>query len=228
MKRASLTILMSLAATLAGCAGPRAQSNSLDTDMEPVIAERSQPTNSNGGFVYGGGSLYSPRKARQIGDLVTIRVVQSTAADTTAGTNLKRKSDMSASVSALFGLETVIADIPGGGPSLSLGATTKNDFDGTGGTNRAGSLSGTLTARVVELLPNGHLVVLGKQAVKINNEVEVLAIRGVVDPRSIAADNSVFSTAIADARIEYGGTGVVAGKQRPGWFSRVLDMVSPF
>jgi flagellar L-ring protein precursor FlgH len=78
------------------------------------------------------------------------------------------------------------------------------------------------------VLPNGHLVVAGRQAVKINNEVEILGLRGIVDPRSILANNTVLSTAIADARIEYGGTGVVAAKQRPGWLSRILDTVSPF
>ena len=111
---------------------------------------------------------------------------------------------------------------------MDLDALAENSFDGSGGTNRAGSLSGTITARVLRVLPNGHLVVAGRQAVKINNEVEILGLRGIVDPRSILANNTVLSTSIADARIEYGGTGVVAGKQRPGWMSRILDTVSPF
>jgi flagellar L-ring protein precursor FlgH len=182
----------------------------------------------NGGFVYGGSSLFSPRRARRVGDMVTVLVVQDTAADSKAGTSLKKKNESKAGIKAMFGLETAVASIPGGGPTLDLDAGAENTFDGSGGTNRAGSLSGTITARVIEVLPNGHLVVAGRQAVKINNEVEVLGLRGVIDPRSILADNTVLSTSIADARIEYSGTGVVAGKQRPGWLSRVLDVISPF
>jgi flagellar L-ring protein precursor FlgH len=127
-----------------------------------------------------------------------------------------------------MGLETAIASIPGGGPSLSIETSTKNDYDGEGGTNRAGSVTGTLTTRVVEVMTNGNLVVYGQQNVRINNENEVLAVTGIVDPRSIGADNSVLSTSVSDLHIEYAGTGVVSGKQRPGWFTRILDVVTPF
>jgi len=128
----------------------------------------------------------------------------------------------------LFGLKTQIAKLPEGGPSMSIGTTTKNDYTGTGGTDRAGKVSGTLTTRVVQVLGNGHLVVFGRQDVRINNETEVLAVTGIVDPRSIGTDNSVPSSAVADLRVEYAGMGVVAGKQRPGWFTRILDVVTPF
>ncbi|MBJ96259.1 MAG: flagellar biosynthesis protein FlgH [Rickettsiales bacterium] len=193
--------------------------------------EQTASVDTNGGFVYGGSSLFSPRRARRVGDMVTVMVIQNTAADSTAGTRLQKKNEQTAGIRALFGLEGLVGqlpNLPGGGPSLDLDAQAEQAFDGNGGTNRAGSLTGTLTARVLKVLPNGHLVIAGRQAVKINNEVEVLGLRGVVDPRSILANNTVLSTSVADARIEYGGTGVVAGKQRPGWMSRILDTVSPF
>jgi len=224
-----LVVLLTAALSLAGCATasqnqPWRPDKLYDVDG---VAE-TVSYDDNGGFVYGGASLFSPRRARRVGDMVTVLVIQSTAADSKAGTSLKKKNEAKAGIAALFGLETAVAKIPGGGPTLDLDATAENTFDGSGGTNRSGTLSGTITARVLQVLPNGHLVIAGRQAVKINNEVEVLGLRGIIDPRSILADNTVLSTSIADARIEYGGTGVVAGKQRPGWLSRILDIVSPF
>jgi flagellar L-ring protein precursor FlgH len=199
-----------------------------DPRYDAPMPEPRATLDEDGGFTYGGGSLFSRRRAREVGDQVTIRIVHATQADSSANTALKRGSETSGSVSALFGIETALASIPGGGPSLSLGASTTNDFDGTGATTRSGTLLATLTARVVEILPNGQLVVAGRQAVKINNEVEYLALTGVLDPRAIASDSSVSSTALADVRIEYSGQGVVAGKQRPGWLTRALDIVTPF
>jgi flagellar L-ring protein precursor FlgH len=126
-----------------------------------------------------------------------------------------------------MGLEGAMANI-GLTPAALIGATSTNDFDGSGGTKRSGELSGTVTAWVTDVLPNGLLVIGGRQAVKINNEVEVLALRGVVDPRAIDSSNTIASSSIADARVEYTGTGVVAGKQAPGWLTRALDVVWPF
>ncbi len=224
-----LLLISALVLPQAGCAtlGPRsAVQTPADYKMPAVTAV--PVVDADGGFTYSGGSLYSRRRARVVGDLLTIQVVHNTTADTKAKTNLKRQGEMNAGVTALFGLETAIANIPGGGPSLSVETSTKNDYSGEGGTNRTGSVTGTLTTRVVSVMPNGHLIVYGQQNVRINNENEVLAVRGIVDPRSIGADNSVLSTSVSDLHIEYAGIGVVSGKQRPGWFSRILDVATPF
>ena len=225
----NLLLISALVLPQAGCAtlGPKspvqtpAEYTMPDVAPVPVL-------DMDGGFTYSGGSLYSRRRARVVGDLLTIQVVHNTTADTKAKTNLKRQGEMNAGVTALFGLETAIANIPGGGPSLSVETSTKNDYSGEGATNRTGSVTGTLTTRVVKVMPNGHLVVYGQQNVRINNENEVLAVRGIVDPRSIGADNAVLSTSVSDLHIEYAGIGVVSGKQRPGWFSRILDVATPF
>jgi flagellar L-ring protein precursor FlgH len=215
-----------LVALLAGCA-PVAHNWSNNADYEPELVEAPELVDSNGGFVYTGASPYAPRRARAVGDLVTIRIVHETQADSRADTKLTRGSTLGGGVTALFGLETAIGKLGEGGPTLAAEATTQNDFTGNGSTNRKGSLSGTLTARVMEVLPGGQLVLAGRQAVMVNDEMEYLGLRGVVDPRSIDTDNIVLSNAMADVRIEYTGQGVVAGKQRPGWFTRILDLVSP-
>jgi flagellar L-ring protein precursor FlgH len=224
-----LLLISALVLPQAGCAtlGPRSPVQVPPDYAMPDVAPVPVVDN-DGGFTYSGGSLYSRRRARVVGDLLTIQVVHNTSADTKAKTNLKRQGDIKAGVTALMGLETAIAKIPGGGPSLSIETSTQNDYNGEGGTNRAGSVTGTLTTRVVKVMPNGHLVVYGQQNVRINNENEVLAVRGIVDPRSIGADNSVRSTSVSDLHIEYAGVGVVSGKQRPGWFSRILDVATPF
>lgn len=222
------TLLFLLALLAAGCVTTGRTVVDASPDWSPPPLERTPVLDADGGFQYGNGSLYSGRRARGMGDLVTIRVIQSTQAGTTANTSLKRTGTTKAGVTALFGLETAVADIPGGGPSLALETEATNDFDGSGNTDRMGSVTGTITTRVVDVLPNGHLVVLGKQDVRINNETEVLAITGVVDPRDLATDSSVLSTRVADLRLEYAGIGVVSGKQRPGWFTRILDVVTPF
>ena len=222
-----LPVLLCLA--VAGCAhgGYRNGNFGIDPAYQTPLASPAPIVDSDGGIRVTANSLYSGRRAIDIGDLVTIQIAHSTAADSSANTKLSRKSEASIGISAMLGLEGALANI-GLTPSALIAATGKNDFDGAGGTNRSGALSATLTARVVDVESNGILVIGGRQAMKINNEVQILTLRGRVDPRSIGADNTVSSTQIADARIEYSGMGVVASKQRPGWLSRILDLISPF
>lgn len=226
MKNAPVVVALAMA----GCAttGLQGPGNFVQQTSAPPAEVQAAPLlNENGGFVTGGGSLFAGRRAHRVGDLITIRLAHNVSADASADTTLSRQSDISAGLSAMVGLENALADI-GLTPSALVGAQATNDFDGQGGTKRSGALSGTITAQVVQVLPNGHLQIGGRQAVKINNEVEVLALSGIVDPRSIDGNNVVSSSAIADARVEYTGMGVVAGKQRPGWLTRVLDVVAPF
>jgi flagellar L-ring protein precursor FlgH len=104
----------------------------------------------------------------------------------------------------------------------------KNDFKGEGETSRESSMTASISTRVVRVLGNGNLLVAGSRQVKVNAEDQVIVISGVIRPEDIAPDNSVLSTNVADARIEYYGRGVLADKQRPGWLGRVLDWVWPF
>ncbi len=222
-------LILVLAASLCGCAttGYRAGNFTADPAYERVLPTPPPMVDADGGIRVTEASLYSGRRAIEIGDLVTIRIAHSTAADSSADTKLGRKSDASIGIKAMLGLEGALAQI-GLTPEALISASGSNNFEGTGGTARSGALTATLTARVVDVEGNGILVIGGRQAVKINNEVQILSLRGRVDPRSIDSDNSVSSSQIADARIEYSGMGVVASKQRPGWLSRILDLVTPF
>ena len=89
-------------------------------------------------------------------------------------------------------------------------------------------MSATISAKVVDLLPNGNLAIEGKRELYINNEKKEILLQGVVRPRDIAYDNSVYSTQVADAKVIYTGIGVIGEKQRPGWLTRAFDIVWPF
>ena len=109
-----------------------------------------------------------------------------------------------------------------------LDAQYKSDFKCAGTTSRKESMTAQMSARVVSVLPNGDLVIRGSREIKVNYEKQYMLLQGIVRPSDISADNTVLSSYIADARIEYIGKGVVSDKQRPGWLSRILDKIWPF
>jgi flagellar L-ring protein precursor FlgH len=103
-----------------------------------------------------------------------------------------------------------------------------DDFKGTGTTNRTGTIVGTITARVVEVMPNGTLSVESRKDITINHEKQVLILRGAVRPEDISITNTVASNKVADAEIYLVGDGVLQEKQKPGWLVRILDRAWPF
>lgn len=158
-----------------------------------------------------GYSLVGDRKSRRVDDVVTVMVVEDNAAQNNAQT--RTQSDQKASLA----MEGSIL------PAVGAGAAAQNRFDGQGRTSRAGMVSAVVSARVVQVLSNGNLLVEGSKQVVINEETEILTVSGMVRPEDIAADNTVPSTRLADAKISYSGRGVDSNASRPGWFSRFLD-----
>ncbi len=227
----SLFLLLISMVILSGCQMP-GMSNIKD---EPFVIDNTYRTASPGvkpkpGSIYRGvnsnSSFLGDHRARGIGDIITVNIVEVTSATEKAGTTTKRDSSTTAGIPNLFGLE---ASYPSAWNADKLiSASTKNDFEGTGETTRGGSLRATITARVVDVLPNGNLAIEGKREISINNEKKEILVQGVVRPRDLAYDNSVYSTQIADAKIIYTGVGVIGEKQRPGWLARVVDVVWPF
>jgi flagellar L-ring protein precursor FlgH len=166
-------------------------------------------------------TLFSDQKARNVGDTITVRIEETSKASESASTATTRKSQTVASIG--IGVPHAAA------PNTLLNANTpNNDFTGTGEPTRSGTLIATMTARVMDVLPNGNLVIEGKREILINNEKKELLVQGIVRPKDIEFDNSVASTLIADAKVIYSGIGVGAEKQRPGWGARLFDFVWPF
>jgi flagellar L-ring protein FlgH len=170
-------------------------------------------------------SLFTDLKARRVNDILTVRVLENTTASSGADTNATRKSSKSLAIPNLFGVE----NHTGGVPLANLVSANSNSaFAGEGATNRQGSLSALLSARVREVLPNGDLVIEGIKELKVNNERQTLTLIGVVRTRDIAPNNVVSSTAIANMQIQLDGKGVVSDHLNPGWLYRVLTKVWPF
>jgi flagellar L-ring protein precursor FlgH len=169
--------------------------------------------------------FYGDKKALRVGDSLTIRIVETAQASNAANTKLDRKSSINATVNAFFGLQSALArsDLIN-----LLDVTADNAHAGSGATSRAGKLVASMTAVVREVLPNGNLVVQGSRAVVVNNEEQYMTLTGIVRPQDIGRDNVVLSTQVADARITFGGVGLVADKQRSGWGTWIFDWVWPF
>jgi flagellar L-ring protein precursor FlgH len=177
-------------------------------------------------------SLYEDVKARRLNDLITINVVENISGSGTADTSATRKSSSDASVDSILGIPTNLnlANLwgKGNGFSPTVSGGLQNDFKGSGATTRAGNLIGTITAKVVEVMPNGVLAIESRKDITINNERQTLILRGMVRPDDIATDNSVLSSRVADAEVYFVGDGVVQSKQDTGWFAKILDRVWPF
>ena len=174
-------------------------------------------------------SLYEDVKARRLNDLLTINVVENMSGSGTADTKAGRKSTLDAGIDSLFGLPINSMSL---NKRYALNAAIKgsmqDDFTGNGATTRAGKLIGTITAKVVEVMPNGVLALESRKEITINNEKQILILRGMVRPDDVAVDNTVLSSRVSDAEVYFVGDGIVQNKQRPGWLVRFLDTVWPF
>jgi len=183
-------------------------------------AARAVPATPDNSWAAG---LFSDLRARRVNDLVTVRVVENITASGSADSALDKKSSGSASVTKLFGLDT---KFPGWLDPTSLAAMGANTgFSGSGSTNRAGSLTAVMTARVVEVLPNSDLVLEGIREVDINGDRQFIVLSGIVRAADIGPGNVVPSTAVGQMQIRYFGKGLIKDNLKPGWLVRVLNKV---
>lgn len=160
------------------------------------------------------GSIFTDTKARSVGDLVTIIIVERTQASQSAETSTGK--DTSVELGPGLGLLDFI-------PLAKAGA---KDGHRVGGKNvQGGSLSARMTSKVVEVLPNGNLVIEGHQSLVVNRETQEIIVRGIVRPQDIAPDNTIFSTYISDASISYQGSGSLRAQQKPGILTQILNLI---
>ena len=188
---------------------------------------------SNAGML---NNLFVTPKAKNVGDIVTIKIVESAKASNNAKTNTGRKSSLTASIDKLLGLENQYTnsknpkfdEFANFNPFGKIEGSMKSKFDGSGATNRSGDLSAYITARVTHVLSNGNLVISGYREITVNYEKQLITLGGIIRPTDIAANNVILSTYISDARIVYSGKGIIQKRQRPGWFANILNTVWPF
>lgn len=221
LARSLLAALLS-AQLLAGCAQlPRA---SVVGEQEQVqIPERPLPQ-ANGAIFQsrqGFQPLFEDRRPRMVGDILTIVLNEQVSASKNSAANASRNG--SASLTPI--------SVPDKLRRLSDWATElegENSFAGSGGAKANNSFNGTLTVTVLEVMANGNLRVRGEKQIAINQGTEFIRFSGVVNPRTITVQNSVPSTQVADARIEYVGDGYINEAQTMGWLQRFFLNISPF
>ncbi len=174
-------------------------------------------------------SMFSDRKAQNVGDIVTVIIDESASANKSATTTTGRESSMTAGIPTLFGIEdNSIYEKNGINFANLVSANFENDFEGNGTTTRSDKLTASLATQVVGRYPNGQLKIRGGKEVMVNNEVQIIYLTGIIRPVDITAANTVNSDKILNARISYTGDGVLSDKQEPGWLMRSLDNLWPF
>jgi flagellar L-ring protein precursor FlgH len=162
-------------------------------------------------------------RASRPNDLVTVQVIEAIAASGSADAAVTKGSSAAAGVPNLLGLESKVPSWLN--PASLLSASGNSEFAGRGATNRSGLLTATMTARVVEVLPNGDLLLEGIREVEINNDRQVIVLSGVVRQTDIGPRNIVASSAIGQLRIRYFGRGLMKDNLKPGWLIRVLNRI---
>lgn len=166
--------------------------------------------------------LYEDRRARFVGDIITINIAEKVQASKKSGTTAERTQTLAAGVPTIEGLP--FKGIGG----LSLSANDTNKFSGKGENSSTADFTSTITCTVIEVLPNGNLLVSGEKQIGLKEGEEFVRFSGVVNPNTITTANTVTSTQVADARIEYKANGFVDDAQVMGWLGRFFLSVLPF
>lgn len=242
-------LVAGLTMLLAGCVETALFESQTDLRIHEPWPETPEPIPTEGAIWPGnspsGSFLFFDQKARGVGDLVTVEVLEDVSAEGAASTDLEQKSTLQAVLTSDVGLQQLVSspirlvlrlfgmtDPQNTGPAGTelnvLDAQTDNKFEGEGSTSRQGKFNAVITCRVVEELPGKVFRIRGKRALVINHEIQYLTVDGYVRQQDIAIDNVVLSEALAEARITLDGLGVVDDKQRPGWGSRVFSWIYPF
>ncbi|WP_374728944.1 flagellar basal body L-ring protein FlgH [Natronospira bacteriovora] len=220
---ASLIILAGLSACGGGYA-PRDE----DRSYEPVMPLEPQQAQRVSGSIFQpeyAGSLVEDRRARRVGDILTIRLVERTDASKSASTNSSRESNTTINPPTVFGRGVTHRGLP----ILDVDMGSSRSFEGEGGSSQSNRLEGEITVTVARRLPNGNLMVQGEKWLTLNQGEEMVRIAGIVRPQDISPDNSVASNRVADARITYSGRGTLADANRPGWLTRFFQSpLQPF
>ncbi|MEY4737095.1 MAG: hypothetical protein RL302_1414 [Pseudomonadota bacterium] len=166
---------------------------------------------------------FEDSRARHVGDIVTIQIIESLAASQVSKSTVNRNTSMDTAITpplpGLIGVDL---------KNLEMAAKTNNDFSGKGGTEAANTFTGSITATVIEVLPNGNLVVAGEKQIGVNQNVDVMRFSGTVNPKLLQPNNVIASTQVANVRVESRGRGPQGEAQTVGWLSRFFLNFHPF
>jgi len=192
--------------------------------IQPEVASRPK---DNSFWQDASADLFRDPRATRVGDVVTVKISIKDKASLDNTTQRSRDSTNNISYDLKYDFNTPLIKGKGDG-TLGSNLESKTATKGEGAITRSESIELLVAAVVTEVLPNGNLVVSGSQEVRVNSEMRVLSVAGVLRPRDIATDNTVSYDKIAEARISYGGRGRITEVQSPGWGHQLLDLINPF
>jgi len=204
-------VLVAVLSLLAGCATSRSQHEKDAALMppQPVLVHEPGAIYADGGSM----ALFEDNKARNVGDLLTVVLVESTAAKKSAATNTSKNQDVSLGDISAFGKNITSA----------VSVSGERGFAGKGDSTQSNSLSGSVTVTVVQRLNNGNLLVRGEKQLSLNQGSEVVKLEGIVRPADIGAGNSISSDRVGNARVTYAGRGALADSNAQGWLARFFN-----
>jgi flagellar L-ring protein precursor FlgH len=238
MKYAALPLLLALAscASTSGGNNPLATpglspvGQGLATAHEPLPAAFAEPDRHTAGSLWAQNNrgLFHDLRARKVGDVVTVIIDINDKAQFDNASARSRDSGSKASLSAALGFGGFGINDQSGKANGSLDGSANTHSKGEGTIDRSEKLHLTVAAVVTEVMPDGNMLVSGSQEVRVNYEVRVLNVAGVVRPLDIASDNTIAYDKIAEARISYGGRGRISEVQQPAWGQRLYDAAVPF
>jgi flagellar L-ring protein FlgH len=219
----SLNFIVVILVLLSGCASiEQAKVLPDDPEFAPILPPEEEssiiPTGSlfNTQYV---NNIYSDLRAHQVGDIISVTLSESTQANKSALTEITKEN--SSTLKPIIGLGNVPATV--NGRSIALGFDQASDFSGDSASDQSNSLNGNISVHVLKVLPNGNLMIRGEKWLTLNSGDEYIRLTGVIRALDIAADNTIESTKVANARIQYSGTGTFAEAQEQGWLSKFVN-----
>lgn len=216
-------LMLALTGLLAGCVTTTpATAVHQPMTIRPEVRTTAVPANGSIYNVATARPLFEDRRARYVGDILTINIAEKTAAAKKSDTKADRSHSSSLAIPTITGLPLK------GFQGASLSATGTHEFEGSGENNSSNNFTGTISVTVIEIYPNGNLLVSGEKQIGLKEGEEFIRFSGVVNPQTITSSNSVQSVQVADARIEYKANGFIDSAQVMGWLGRFFLTFLPF
>jgi flagellar L-ring protein FlgH len=189
-----------------------------------------QPASYNPNSLWRNGSraFFNDQRAHMIGDILTVKVNINDTAQFQDQTQLSRTTTEDSAITNFIGAKTIANPAKAVLPGSLLTADSNSQMNGNGTINRQDQLLTNVAAVVTQMLPNGNMVIEGKQEIRLNNEVRELIVAGVVRPEDIESDNTIDLPKIAEARVAYGGRGTLTNIQQERWGQQAMDIILPF
>ena len=193
----------------------------------PMPAPEPMPNEPNALWRSGSRAFFKDQRAAQVGDIVTVMVNVNDNAKMKNVSSATRSSAETGGLPGFFGMEKLLPPTVAD-PSKILSVNSGNNNVGNGQIQRTEAVALRLAGVVTQVLPNGNLVIAGRQEVRVNNDLRELKATGVIRPEDIRSDNTISSDKIAEARISYGGRGIITDVQQPRYGQQIFDVIFPF